>query len=244
MRAVTAAELLNVWERGMDGSAVQRALLLLAAVYPDTPVEELAALTIGQRDACLLLLRERLFGSRLTSVAACPVCGESLDLDFQVRDLCSFPLPEIARRLEIQIDGYDVQFRLPNSLDLAAISGYEDVDQATGTVLKRCIETVQYGDQLCSVEELSDTTVTAIADAMAKADPYADIELEIACPNCGHRWMSGFDIVTYLWKELQVWARRTLRDVHVLASAYGWNEAEALALSPRRRQMYIDMVLG
>jgi hypothetical protein len=33
-----------------------------------------------------------------------------------------------------------------------------------------------------------------------------------------------------------------LREVHVLASANGWSEAEILALSPQRRQRYLEIV--
>jgi hypothetical protein len=33
-----------------------------------------------------------------------------------------------------------------------------------------------------------------------------------------------------------------LRDVHELASAYGWRESEILALSPQRRQAYLELV--
>ena len=40
---------------------------------------------------------------------------------------------------------------------------------------------------------------------------------------------------------MHAWARRTLRDVHVLARAYGWREADVLALSPTRRQIYVEL---
>ena len=37
-------------------------------------------------------------------------------------------------------------------------------------------------------------------------------------------------------------AKRLLMDVHLLARAYGWSEAEVLALSPARRRFYLEMV--
>jgi hypothetical protein len=33
-----------------------------------------------------------------------------------------------------------------------------------------------------------------------------------------------------------------LREVHTLAWAYGWREADILAMSPARRQFYIELV--
>ncbi len=46
-----------------------------------------------------------------------------------------------------------------------------------------------------------------------------------------------------LWSEVESWAWRTLFDVHVLASAYGWSEAAVLALGPRR-DLYLELVKG
>jgi hypothetical protein len=37
-------------------------------------------------------------------------------------------------------------------------------------------------------------------------------------------------------------AKRLLAEVHLIASAYGWSEAEILGLSRARRDFYLDMV--
>jgi hypothetical protein len=50
------------------------------------------------------------------------------------------------------------------------------------------------------------------------------------------------DIASYLWSEIHAWAGRMLRDVHALAAAYGWREADILAMSPWRRQAYLEMI--
>ena len=47
---------------------------------------------------------------------------------------------------------------------------------------------------------------------------------------------------SYLWHEVDAWALRLLRDVHRLARAYSWREADILALSPSRRQCYLDLL--
>jgi hypothetical protein len=84
--------------------------------------------------------------------------------------------------------------------------------------------------------------VSGIAESMAQADPLADIQLKIDCPSCRHRWRAAFDIVSFLWTEIEAWAGRMLSEVHTLARAYGWREAEILALSATRRQFYLEMV--
>lgn len=83
-----------------------------------------------------------------------------------------------------------------------------------------------------------------IAALMAEADPQADVELALTCPGCGIAWGVPFDIGMFLWWELDARARRLLQDVSVLASAYGWREADVLALTPRRRQLYLELVSG
>ena len=45
-----------------------------------------------------------------------------------------------------------------------------------------------------------------------------------------------------LWEEIEVRAHVLLGEVHRLASAYGWSEAQILALSPARRASYLAMV--
>ena len=91
MQALAAAELLSIWEDGQQRSPLLRALTLLAAACPDTSAEALARLPVGQRDALLFELRARTFGSKLTAVAPCPACGQTLDLEFDAAQLRSAP---------------------------------------------------------------------------------------------------------------------------------------------------------
>jgi hypothetical protein len=77
---------------------------------------------------------------------------------------------------------------------------------------------------------------------MAEADALGDVQLALTCPQCGHEWQAPFDIASFLWTEINAWAHRTLQDVHELARAYGWREADILALSPWRRQVYLEMI--
>ena len=77
---------------------------------------------------------------------------------------------------------------------------------------------------------------------VAEADPYADVTARrglsrlrrapprpssTSPPSCGPR--------------LDAWARATLLDVHLLATAYGWSEPEVLALSALRRRYYLEL---
>ena len=244
MRALSASELISLWERGPTQTPVQRALALLSAAHPDTSIQELAHLRIGLRDALLLTLREWTFGPRLVSVTACPNCRRRLELDFAASDVRVTPEVEPAEALSLTAEGYEVQFRLPTSLDLGAIVDHTDVTAAQNTLLKRCALSVRYDGEETDVEHLPKHIVEMIAERMEKADPQADIRLSTSCPDCGHEWQAAFDIVIYFWNEIDAWAQRTLRDIHTLASAYGWRETDILAMSPWRRQFYLEMISG
>ena len=63
MRPLTAEGLLTAWERGQELAPAARALLLLSLAAPEASEEWLMSLTVGQRDAGLLTLRQWLFGS-------------------------------------------------------------------------------------------------------------------------------------------------------------------------------------
>ena len=51
-----------------------------------------------------------------------------------------------------------------------------------------------------------------------------------------------FDIVALFWAELAAEANRLLREVDTLAASVQLAEADILALSPRRRQAYLELV--
>lgn len=242
MRPLSTWELLSVWEHGLTQSPVQQALALLTSACPDTPTETLAKLTIGQRDTCLLTLREWTFGPQLTSLARCPACGEQLELSFNVADIRAIPESEPAEVYSHSLAEYQVQFRLPTSLDLIHLSANAGHAPSREQLLQRCLQQLQHQGQDISIDQLPTQIMEAVAEQMSLTDPQADVQLALLCPACGQGWQALFDIVTFFWSEISAWAARLLREVHTLASAYGWNETDILALSPQRRQFYLEMV--
>ena len=61
------------------------------------------------------------------------------------------------------------------------------------------------------------------------------------CPACRTEFAVDLDIAGFVWAELRARAQRLLREVHVLALAYGWTEDEVLALGERRRAAYLEL---
>jgi hypothetical protein len=247
MRTVSAAELVSAWERTLGRSPIDQALVLLSLDSPGDAPEGLAELSVGERDARLLSLRERLFGSRLTGVTICPQCGQRLELTFEVDDLRR-PQPARPAALELVADGYHVRFRLPNSADLSSAGELADPNAARAHVLDRCIQSIEQprGDdaepESARPLRLPPSVTEAVVARMREADPQADISLTMSCPDCRHQWGAAFDIAAYLMREVHDWVWHLLQDVHTLARAYGWREADILAMTAARRQAYLQFV--
>jgi len=242
MRALSASQLLDVWECGFGRPAAEQALALLAAACPEVSLEDLSRLSVGRRNARLLALREWTFGSRLEALIACPACAEQLELDLQTADLCGGEAEmEGTGSLSLETAGYSFRFRLPDSTDLV---GADAMDPGTlrNHLLARCLLSIRRGSEEISLAQLPEAAIHAVAEKMAQADPQADITFLVACPACGHAWQAIFDIVTFFGCEITAWSHRILNEVNLLASAFGWSEADILAMSPWRRQCYLEII--
>jgi hypothetical protein len=243
--ALAPADVIDVWETGRGRHPVDRALALLAATAPAVARDELAALSVGRRDAELLRLRQATYGDRLEVQSTCPACGERIELQLRCADLLATqPAAEATGEHGIEVAGYQLTYRMPDSFDLAAIAALEDVAAARQLLLSRCVVDVRGPSGEIAVADLPERATTAVAEAMAALDPQAEILLDLTCPQCAHGWQRRLDIALVLWAEVTAQARRVLLEVDQLARAYGWSEDEILHLSPARRATYLELVAG
>jgi hypothetical protein len=241
-RSLSAYEILNVWDQGISQVSARRGVLLLAAVNPAVDLDELLKLSIGERDAILLDLRERIFGPNIWGQANCPACNEHIEVRFATTDIRFAPRAKPLGDLSTSAAGFSLRFRLPSSQDLLSVSGMQDKEAAYEQLLKRCIIEIRSSDGENVQEQIPPEVVEAVVDGMEIADPQANIGIDLSCPSCGQKWLMIFDILSFLWSEIDAWAYRALREVHCLAAAYGWHEAEILSMSAKRRQIYLEMI--
>jgi hypothetical protein len=115
-----------------------------------------------------------------------------------------------------------------------------ELAQGRTILLDRCINVSHTGKSLPG-SSLPDNVVATIVEQMSCLDPQADVQLALACPACKYEWEAAFDIASFFWKELQSAGHKILREIHVLASAYGWSEAQILSMSGWRRQAYLAL---
>ncbi|MBX3238417.1 MAG: hypothetical protein KIT80_06490 [Chitinophagaceae bacterium] len=245
MRALSAGEVLNVWEISREKSLIGKTIDLLYTSDPSGT--DPGTFSIGERDRRLLQLRKWMFGSGLTNVANCPACGEYIEWENRVEDFYSPAQQqetEITSGLSFTLDTaqFRIRFRLPDSYDMIRASQDEDYRLNPQKLFSDCIiEASQNGSVLHS-DELPEEILEELDKRMAMEDPQADITLLLTCPACRHTWEMPFDIMNYLWLEVDNWAKHTLREVATIASVFHWSESEILNLSPGRRKLYLEMI--
>ncbi len=243
MRPLSAQNILKIWERGQDQHYLDKALTLLSPSFPDSTKDELATLTIGQRDACLLSARELVFGGRLNIFTRCPRCQERLEFSMSTKDICTAQEPyEPGSIFELAADDFVLRFRLPNSIDLAETAGCRDVSAARMMLVERCVKKAFHNGMEITGKALPEEIIGRLSMRMAECDTHAEVLIDLRCPACDHTWQMLFDVVSFFWTEISSHARRLLEEVHTLACAYGWSESDILSMSQRRRQFYLDMV--
>jgi hypothetical protein len=210
-----------------------RELALLARCC-DAPVATLAELPLGERDRLFLEARGRLFGWHVDAESRCVACGERLDLSFDIAEMLRGRAESGAER-EIPGETAQLRLRAPNSIDLAEAAVASNPEEA---LFARCVD-ADAGDLAALLGDVD--LRAAIADRLAQLDPYAEMVLAGRCPQCGAVSDTIFDPAGFLLEEIAAYAEGLVADVDQLARAYGWREADILALGPRRRRRYLEL---
>jgi hypothetical protein len=239
MRAPSTLDLMAAWERAAPEAPAARALALARLACADHDAAD--ALPLGAREHSLLALRAAVFGPRLTGLVECEACGAPLELDVGVDEILAGVVDAPSAELALDIEGYRLALRLIDSRDMLAAAAAPP-GQAAQLLLQRCIVSAACNGSPIAVADLPERVATAAGDAIAAADPLADLSFDLACVVCGHGWRAPFDAAQFLWSELDAWAARTLREVHTLARAYGWSERDILSMSAARRSRYRELV--
>jgi hypothetical protein len=228
IRPPSIARLIDAWDAGLAQHPIDRALTL-AGAYTGLDGAGLAALSIGERDALLVRIRQLVIGDLLAGLCPCAECREGNEFELDTASLPPTAPPE-GGVVAISAGDRMVRARLPNSVDLAAVAALDDESAAARAILRRC---------LVDDAAIDDALLAAFDGAMERCEGVAGIEIAFTCSACRAPNRAPFDIAGFLWSEISERVERVIEDVDVLASAYGWGEADILAMSDRRRALYV-----
>jgi hypothetical protein len=240
MAAVSSERLLRAWEATVDEQPLRRGISLLAS-YRAADVRSVAEWSVLARDRALYDLRCELFGAEAVAIASCPRCEEQLEVPL---DLTRLRPPVDAGMPEpIHVDGYVATVRIPTTVDLQGIGDTADENSAVEALVARCVDSIRGPDgEECGVHAAPASVQSMLRLHLGELLDDVDIELELSCATCDRAFAAPFDIAPFLLREVEAWAANVLRDIHEIARAYGWDEPTILALSPRRRSRYLDLI--
>lgn len=237
LQALRGDRLLEAWDQGRDQHNLERGLTLLALALPAARREELAALPLAARNLLLLRLRLLSFGPQLEGVGTCPHCAGALEF--------ALPLAAVIARLEETSeddcvewdeDGKRLRLRSANTSDLLSCLEERTTEAAEDLVLTRCMSVDNAPAERQDLPRLPEARAH-----FGQLNAGAELLCALTCPQCSRSSTLELDMSRFLWLEVCHGAQQLLRDIHVLATRYGWSEREIVSMSPRRRAAYLEL---
>jgi hypothetical protein len=236
VRALTGELLLRAWDAGTTEHSLNRALRLLSLGVPEGGRQRFAELSIAQRNRLLLQLRAMTFGPELKAFATCGHCATRMEIGLPIDEMLAQLGHTSIEPVEWQECGRQLRLRPVNTQDLLASSKVDDEREAQKLLLKRCSN---LGDE--PFLEESSLLVEAVLKKFDELHIGAELRCSVECPQCSASEMLDIDIATFFWLEVRHAAQRLLREIHLLAEAYGWSEASIVHMPQQRRNVYLEM---
>ncbi|MDE3737769.1 hypothetical protein [Metapseudomonas resinovorans] len=189
---------------------------------------------VGTRSAALLRLAAETCGVySLPFSARCPACNEAFEFELQLAPLLATADDDGPIRVGLDPDR-QVTLRRPTGDDLRR---WRQAQPASPVEARRLML-----DSLLLEGQIRPDDEARLSEAVATADPLVALAVACSCPACGADSEVPIDLDHTALARLGARQRALLREVHCLASRYGWSEAQVMALSPARRAQYLALI--
>lgn len=207
-----------------------------AVPHPDT----VAGLCVADRQVLMRRLAVLLGRGESWLTFRCGVCGERFDFAVSHGDL---PVKEAGEGYPFAYVGTSIghcRFRVPTGTDQEAVAAVEDEADAVRALVTRCFAGFSDGDGgEAGPERFTDQDVERIEAALEAVAPEAATVVQSVCPDCGAVQLIEVDPYTALSVQP---LEELYQEIHLIASAYHWSEAEILALPLGRRRRYLQLI--
>jgi hypothetical protein len=236
------------WSQRINRGVIEIDSSIPTTGYCGLDVKELVRkLTIGDRIALLLHLRQLMFGNDIDAETSCPSCGKVVSLDLSVLSLLQPVEPEPKTEYHFNIDNFDLTIRPLQGRDQEEIvevyahsgSTSKHAEQYAESVVRACIISCEPP----LPKNLSTDFIDKISSKLERLDPQAEIILNMTCPHCNHSFITAFFAEDFILQEISVRQKQNLdQEIHWLAFYYHWSENEILSLSMKRRKKYVKLI--
>lgn len=235
--------LLEAWDQALAAGDAGLSSALLSAACPGTSPEQWDTVGLPEVILQLVRLRQLSFGSTLAGYLPCSACGARIEFDLETAHIIQRLEPMAEESTADWAAGNDrFSMRTVNRLDLAAVSAQAGWADARRALLERC---TQVNGGPAGEERASAALHASIATALEtfnRLHQAAEITCRVQCGDCGRSEETDLDIARFLRAEVRHGAAKLLREIHELASVYGWTQEAILDLPKHRREQYLEFI--
>ena len=159
-------------------------------------------------------------------------CRTEMQIDL---DLAAFVAEAGRDPVVCALDGSELVLRLPRGSDQRQ---WRDAGGDAGSLAIRLVESID-GKAPEHGWRVPPDWIEGLGATLAERDPLTVLELQPVCPGCGRTNAIAFDLEGWILRLFANEQTRLVDDVHRLAAAYHWSEADICALPPWRRSAYL-----
>jgi hypothetical protein len=217
--------------------AVTAILGTLLESIGDRPVcpEAVRALPGGTREWLLQWSACRLNPEIHWYEARCEHCGESYDLTLDLSNAVCVAPEDQPLQVTLETSIGRRSFSVPTGDHEERFARLPDVSDSRRAFAALCGLSA---DAEADAAQFDEHDLQLIDEALEAASPDVADTVHATCPACGEDTANRIDPLLFAFPlEAEI-----LRDIHLIAGAYGWRPHEILALPARHRARYADMI--
>ncbi|MFG2106445.1 hypothetical protein [Micromonospora chersina] len=223
-------DLVRLWPLGGSRGAGARVGAMLLRLYGEQARRD----ALGVRNQRMLTLHRAVVGRPIEAVVACPGCNADSEFVVPVEEICALPKPSPEAAVRLAVGDVGVRFRLPAVADLEALAGSSYTTGIRRLAARTCLD----GDP----PSLGESDLERLAQEWEALDPAGSIRVDLSCADCARAIAANVDPAEFVARDLDRTVKRLLREVDVIARAYGWSEDAILGLAAERRRWYVDLI--
>jgi hypothetical protein len=232
--------LLVAWEDAAGVPPVARGTVLVHRAGLVDDLDTALDLPIGAVASLAARLYAEEFGDVVPGILTCHSCGQRLDVELPMDSVVASQDESVGAESAVALaGGRRLLVRAPTTRDLVAACGSHDPARE---LLNRCVRAEDNAP--VDADGLDDAALTVVDAAAEELAGSAAVVVRTACPSCGTEVAAPLDVAALLWDRVAYAAPAILAEVAELAAAFGWAEAEVLALTPIRRRTYLELARG